>query len=1227
MSLSDLTNNELKAAARHWSLPLGGKKSDLVQTLIGNGKTYASVRDYLGSTAGKAAVEAEKTKKGARTVTNVSSTSSRTSAVKSTLSTSKDKWEDISPDHLEVVEYDSSTRAFLSEFQRENDQLVATVDRIVDGLQKSGLRGYTRDQMLFISFAAPIAIMIHKATSAQYPELHITGEEMCQVLCVMMIVNMSMQSNEGAWDRDRILYQNNSMTFERFNEIATKIEIVLDEDEIDQWAARADLPTQYREACKAVNDKMRPFRRRYICLDDDIIPTESKDALNGAVAMTCIPRKGGWGPEMDIASDVVSGTACYVSMREPGGEVVQRFAENYGFEGGEFVFNDRYYVSASNAILYKSKNVASLGPMKSNQTRDHCFDIHVYKKWDSQRLEPVASRIGQGIAHIDNFPGAGPRIYICRNRESRLLAFAAVGAPKASTDGVIKLLASPGAQDDSQTMLQTDHAGKLVRIPKPISPRDKRRTLFAGIERKESEAMMISQVISTSATFVTEFQNEASWVWSRRPCATASQIARVVGGALDLELGDFEHVRTVLSPQKPSIISVDDVAPPDQDNIPERVESEAVEDNLPGEELEDSMLESTPHNDAADSMEVVSDDGADENMSDDEEEPIAHQEPGASLVDQAVTANLRHWTHSFVGHKATFDEDTGHFNETRLHGFVETLECVSNQHVYTCGFVRSHRPEHPYLGVSPDGLCMLTASYGNRPCVIEYKTVKALHPDKFGARQIVKVDAGSDQYFLRVPHRFRRQLLAQVSILGLEYAMLVIAAPAGPHSVILIKYSHELTKDFLRLMTHPSISTVYKWFFDNAHFDYSDRHLESKIPAQAEPNVRALIASNLPMMRAVYLYQWRSTRPIAATKLFRFGIINTYDIGKAATDTFCKMVSELMRGRTFAQRWYQLVTTRFSYFPIIAALNLNTVYSYWTERDKSKDESTSLHGHRRAMRTQSGRITDAVVRVASKLFENPIAFERLGLPSTAHAVVTTTAATGDHFPFEVRCVHRKVMINELLKRAQTRGIAVSQADFIKCIPASSVIISDSTPSKRKIEEKYVVREEPVAHAFLNELPTLSNANVRRASLIKFWNSENGVLFRSNQNFWHHMELLQGRKNCHWCNSKTQVSVCGVCGPRLCLTCEREFHDGHRWAPTQRDPDMSEPDHATGFETPATASSSSSSSLSIPAPSSSSSVPTPIPLTSLFAPQESDSSSQVSRFATPGPKRQKIHKSN
>jgi hypothetical protein len=203
------------------------------------------------------------------------------------------------------------------------------------------------------------------------------------------------------------------------------------------------------------------------------------------------------------------------------------------------------------------------------------------------------------------------------------------------------------------------------------------------------------------------------------------------------------------------------------------------------------------------------------------------------------------------------------------------------------------------MGSSPDAVCFLTEQYGDAACHVEFKTSKHLHPNTFDADNVNVVQSGSDQYYRAVPKRFRTQLLHGAAVLGVRYALLIQSAPTYVSSCTLTQYSQALLHEYKSLVKHDLISSCFKWLHMPALAGASDAEIVNGIPSVSLPQWRRLIASHVPVIAAVCRYRARLSRAIPPTKLFRFNIVNIYDIGKAPCDTFCKAITDMLAASSF----------------------------------------------------------------------------------------------------------------------------------------------------------------------------------------------------------------------------------------------------------------------------------------------------------------------------------------
>jgi len=454
--------------------------------------------------------------------------------------------------------------------------------------------------------------------------------------------------------------------------------------------------------------------------------------------------------------------------------------------------------------------------------------------------------------------------------------------------------------------------------------------------------------------------------------------------------------------------------------------------------------------------------------------------------------------------------------------------------------VRSKKEGLRHMGVSPDDVCILSDAYGNVPAVLEYKTSKEFSPNKYAAETPVEVDAGSQDYYRRVPAKFRTQLLHEVATLGFRHCLLVMAAPGGPSSTTLIKYSDSLIAEYEDLMQDPSITGVYKWFYDYALSGISDEELVSKIPEEADDDVKRLIGSHVRIIRALYRYQRQLGRAVAPTKLFRIGIVNSYDVGKAATDTFCKMIAEAQKGSTFTLKWRQLATIRFMYFCLLTSINLFSVYKYCNALlARGETGPLTLKSFRTGLRESSGRITDLVSDLAREMCEKPVALGALNAVVIKATQQVTPMKRDEITPV---CAKPDEVISYIRERAAKMKRELGHVDFVCGLPLSDDVLSPSTPEERRIKSTYLDRLAPIARSFKAKLPSLLKS--KREKRIAYWNGE-GRDIRSSKYLLHFMvEIDVNRSECFSCKTLSRsTKECAMCGERVCQSCVSRFHSG------------------------------------------------------------------------------------
>ena len=301
------------------------------------------------------------------------------------------------------------------------------------------------------------------------------------------------------------------------------------------------------------------------------------------------------------------------------------------------------------------------------------------------------------------------------------------------------------------------------------------------------------------------------------------------------------------------------------------------------------------------------------------------------------------------------------------------------------------------------------------------------------------------------------------------------------------------------------------------------------IPLEADSSIKRLLSSHVKVLRAIHRYRFLQRKtPIPPTHLFRMGIIHTYDVGKAGTDTICKNVAECMAGMTFNFKWRQLAAVRFIYFFVIMAIKLVNIYKYWKQR---KRDPASVLEFRNDLNGISGPLTSAVYNLGCELCTKPFEFGTLQTRM---------------YPPEV--TPKKVRISEIL--------AAHPEDVVSVLKNSlydnyALAIKDKLPIQpsflsRSQNRSFVIKDEyfdsnNLACLYKKSIQPLDKKN--RPSAVKFWSTKEGMHFRTNQALLHSRKKLDGRKPCLICLAKPRAAyACILCGASFCLECFDVFHN-------------------------------------------------------------------------------------
>jgi SAP domain len=1102
-------------------------------------------------------------------------------------SRSADKWIKVDLPMSEVIEQEQGFANCVGDFEKENAEFMKRLSKELDPFK---IRYPTVDDrvILYCYFMAGVVDLIVDCSK------ELDRQDVILAFAAAMVLNCMTVSNELGW---KLAMNSFEYKMEKLLSIISKIHISKVGDstaENDSWIPKAELDQLYRKASETLNKRLDMLHRNVVTIDDDIHNTLSSQLKDGEAFQACIVRKDGWCVVWDVLCSLVDGLPSHVHLRESGGDSTMKFLRQQSFRGGEMVYYDRGYTSAEATEYLHSKNVGSIGPLKVHMTKDHCYDLETLPTWESECATPdPPQRSGSGYIKMTSFPGVGPTIQVAKNSRTNTLVVGTIVRTSETSDGFCKFMGSD--PHTASNALHIQNMVNFVRVHQSMPHHEKRTNLALLAASGNLDARAFVNLLEINGcSIVTVTQRDAAWGNSRHLRLTGSQAGSAIRRVLKLEPSKFKNLRAALwqegGTDDDDVPHSDEAEPPitttswtcagigcDVNTPKEAGDNELVvdEDESPGEELEERLAQ------------FCCDEGSDESEDDVEKveevaqtqssvapsissgststPPVVNSSSSSSApqplpdaLAEARRKNLTGVANSMRLHKSTKAMKIGTKTEPEILKFASHLPVLKNNQIFNIGLIAS--TSVPYLAFSPDGLAYLTET--NEPVIIECKTKVLLSKHLHLARNVKPVDAGTPEFYQLVPSEYRTQLLHMASTSKIRNVLVCISGVDGPYRTILIRYNTGMMDEYVEAAQHETIKSCFSWFFDHALDDsVSNEALISSIPSESPAHVKRLIASHVRVLRAIYRYWIKNQRaPIQPTKCFRFGIINSYDIGKAGVDNFCKDIAQAMKASTFCLKWRQLAAMRYMYMATIASIKTHTLYSYLKSRGSSSDSVVKFRSN---VRKHGGRMTDAVVELALLILENPDQVSEV-MESCSEEVSTskkrrsnsartssamsipprTPSARSKITVRDIVALCPEIMYTAALENAKAHNRDIVSTDIYHGVVVAHSILSSTSPDVM-VTEKYVKRIEGIA---LSILRLIQEKFVEKRSMtrIEFWDSIEGIRLRQSSDIVQHSirKYPAARRTCVYCGSTTTFALqCGVCAEILCEDCNYAHHMG------------------------------------------------------------------------------------
>jgi len=891
---------------------------------------------------------------------------------------------------------------------------------------------------------------------------------------------------------------------------------------------------------------------------------------------------------------------------------------------------DRYYSKPDAVAAMHGRGIEYLGTAQMGLTNSRAFNV-----LDLGSRPRKLSNIDDLVTQHDtpgtilSYAGVGHQIRVGIRNDNKVVSLVIVVRRQQKEVGALHFLATgPHGADadglDAQKREMADRAKTFVLVPGSVprtTPPLLNRVAVASSElepgaRSMRDKVALSchnQLMSAGCTYESEIQGDPSWGRLRFLAATGSNAEKVVLPALR-EKGVYVLVETALR-QGDAAAEAEPVTEDSGDDESVADEPDARVQAAPGDAASGDVVhvESPPALEVelvqaaavTSSGEIIQDSEGDAQLPSDPAtssapsptapaiHPAPHAaaqplpqatdpapaslSPGTNLLAKVVDCTL---LSGFSGNRYTRD---GLAYEQRAAELVRKLDWVVGGEIFSCGML-ALQGDLDHVKVSPDGFgCIYKRDAGGQfteefePVVFEFK-LSTEFGSGGGAALVPKfVDVGTREYYDNVPRRFRSQGLHLYSLTGMN-VVFVMMSPTGPASIVVVHYAPTYGQEYLQLMRHVDLVAALRWFH-NAKLDanVSDADLISRIPTDLPPLYRHVIASHLPLARAVARYVFETHAPAPPTDVLRLFFVDQYDKLKGCIDLMSRQIIDAAPGRSVTFGIVQKIMWRYFYYDALDAYRLVGLYRFMQELLRNvpsgparanKLAALTQRQLRAGMRRAVGlKFPDFIFILARNLVASGVSlgmavYEARAAPTATPAVV-----------LEALGADSAVLLRYVKQRARTSNRAVSAVDYFigTHLLVADAVLSPSTPGHVVLSSDYYADR---AAAMERAALALPGASQRRKTRVELWEKASYVALRLCPILLHlSVEVDQEGRTCVWCARRVRTKACftcALCGEVFCKSeCIADFHRSPLFPKPGNDEDV-EPATSSGATVPVAA---------------------------------------------------------
>lgn len=509
------TLKELQEACKAKGLKFTGSKKVLIETLNANSVPIpdSTIGIVVSSLASVNLVP--KPKAGKATLNNNKPVITRSS--------NKDKWEEVSRDRTSsILTFEDLLKKPQFDYIPSVNEVYQRTLKVVEAVRRSN-PGVPTDVAVFVVVSQSLFRNILQHTSLNNTQLD--GFQMSQFVGILMRENLINLSHETKYpmalcegiDFDETLF---SRIIHNIN--CAKPDSLLERSDNGEFTDPMLIPAKFDVVIGEVSDDFQKVSESsYGCLDDDLIPSNSKQMTVDRAVVGRTDKRKGMGFSLNTTTNVHTNivTALFLQGARKNSPAEIHSKTKQG--AGSCLFYDRGYCEMSLVEYLKSRQIQSMGILNETSRASHPVTLYDYKSFSDMNDE-TGSELPPLV--LQTYVGAGMQVRAFK-RNDNVCALSVINRTSKTSPGHLRFLGAAHA-------CGLEDLDKFVQILGHMPLEERKRCLSYCVKNNDERAKFIYTRIGPIVKLLTLGQGTSDWYLLRRTGFTAS----VSGPALKLLL-------------------------------------------------------------------------------------------------------------------------------------------------------------------------------------------------------------------------------------------------------------------------------------------------------------------------------------------------------------------------------------------------------------------------------------------------------------------------------------------------------------------------------------------------------------------------------------------------------------------------------------------------------------------------------------------------------------------